>query len=284
MSSVAEMLDIFDVERVGEASYVGGSDAGSRDVIDGSQLLAQSIVAAAKTCPDLSVRSAYAVFTRTAAANTPITFDVDLLHTGRTFVTADVRARQGDRLCAAVTVLLDRVQPDVVRRAAAPARPSEPETSVPVSMPMDGRELRLVDVVDPNDPEDVGPPVLDAWLRYDVVPERDELAKALIAHFTGHLSISTSLRPHSGLGTSMSHDSISTAVMTIGVAFHDPVHWTDWLLYEHESTAVGAGMSFVRGQVFARGGYLLASFEQQGMIRSFARADPGAAISAKARL
>jgi hypothetical protein len=36
--------------------------------------------------------------------------------------------------------------------------------------------------------------------------------------------------------------------------------------------------------VFARGGDLLASFEQQGMIRSFAPADPGAAIAAKARL
>ena len=82
----------------------------------------------------------------------------------------------------------------------------------------------------------------------------------------------------------MSHESISTAVMTIGVAFHDPVQWTDWLLYEHDSTAVGAGMSFVRGQVFARGGVLLASFQQQGMIRGFAPADPGVSIAARARL
>lgn len=285
MSSLAGMLEIFDVEPVaGSTSYVGDSDAGSRDVIDGSQLLAQAIVASAKTCPDISVRSAHAVFPRTAAAHTPITFDVDVLHGGRTFVTAQVRARQDDRLCAVVTVLLDRVQPDVVRRAAAPSRPSTPESAVPVSMPLAGRELRLVDVADPNDPDHVGPPVLDAWLRYDVVPDRDDLAKALLAHFTGHLAISTTLRAHPGLGTSMSHQSISTAVMTIGVAFHDPVQWTDWLLYEHDSAAVGAGMSFVRGQVFARGGALLASFHQEGMIRAFTDADPGRAVAAKARL
>lgn len=151
-------------------------------------------------------------------------------------------------------------------------------------MPLDGRELRLVDVADPNDPDHVGPPILDAWLRYDVVPDRDDLAKALIAHFTGHLAISTSLRPHRGLGTSMSHQSISTAVMTIGIAFHDPVRWTDWLLYEHDSTAVGAGMSFVRGQVFAGGGELLASFHQEGMIRRFSASDPGQAVAAKSRL
>lgn len=284
MSSLAGMLGIFDVARAGDASYVGDSDPGTRDVIDGSQLLAQAIVAAAKTCPDRSVRSAHAVFTRTAAAHVPITFDIDVLHGGRTFVTADVRARQGDRLCAVVTVLLDRVQPDVVRRAAAPARASMPETAIPVSMPMDGRELRLVDVADPNDPSDVGPPLLDAWLRYDVVPDRDDLAKALLAHFTGHLAISATLRPHGGLGTAMSHNTISTAVMAIGVAFHDPVRWTDWLLYEHDSRAVGAGMSFVRGQIFARSGELLASFHQEGMIRAFAAADPSGDIPAAARL
>jgi len=284
MSSVAEMLDIFDVEPTDNFSYVGNSDAGTRDVIDGSQLLAQAIVAAAKSWPDRSVRSAHAVFPRTAAAQVPITFDVTAVHGGRTFVTADVRARQGERVCAVVTVLLDRVQPDVVRRTIAPPRASTPESAVPIEMPMTGRELRLVDVSDPNDPDDVGPPVLDAWLRYDVVPERDELAKALIAHFTGHLSISTSLRPHEGLGTAMSHQTISTAVMTIGVVFHDPVRWDDWLLYEHESTSVGGGMSFVRGQVFTRGGELLASFQQEGMIRHFAATDPAASLAAGARL
>jgi acyl-CoA thioesterase len=284
MSSVMEMLDIFDVRPVGDGSYAGDSDAGTRDVIDGSQLLAQAIVAAAKTCPDRSVRSAHAVFTRTAAANTPIQFDVDVLHSGRTFVTADVRARQGERLCAVVTVMLDRVQPDVVRRTTAPRRQSTPEAAAPVTMPMSGRELRLVDVTDPNDPDHVGLPVLDAWLRYDGVPDRDDLAKALLAHFTGHLAISTSLRPHAGLGTAMSHRTISTAVMTIGVAFHDPVRWDDWLLYEHDSTSVGAGMSFVRGQIFTRDGVLLASFQQEGMIRAFAAVGPASSLAASARL
>jgi acyl-CoA thioesterase II len=284
VSSLAEMLDIFDVQPLAESSYEGGSDPGTRDVIDGSQLLAQAIVAAAKTCPDRSVRSAHAVFTRTAKAHVPIAFDVEIVHAGRTFVTTSVRAHQAERVCAVATVLLDRVQPDVVRRACSPPRASTPEAAVPVSMPMDGRELRLVDVSDPNEPDAVGPPVLDAWLRYDVVPDRDDLAKALLAHFTGHLAISTSLRPHEGLGTAMSHHTISTAVMTIGIAFHDPVRWDDWLLYEHESTAVGAGMSFVRGQIFDRAGELLASFRQEGMIRQFSTDHPGASIAASARL
>ena len=149
---------------------------------------------------------------------------------------------------------------------------------------MDGRELRLVDVRDPNDPDHIGPPVLDAWLHYDVAPDRDELAKALLAHFTGHLSISTSLLAHAGLGTALSHHTISTAVITIGVVFHDPVRWDDWLLYEHESTSVSAGMSFVRGQIFTRAGVLIASFQQEGMIREFNAGDPAPSMAATSRL
>ncbi len=67
---------------------------------------------------------------------------------------------------------------------------------------MAGRQLRLVDVVDVNSPDEVGPPELYAWLHYDPIPERDDLAKALIAYFTGHLGISTTMRAHEGIGTS----------------------------------------------------------------------------------
>ena len=67
---------------------------------------------------------------------------------------------------------------------------------------MAGRELRLVDVVDVNSPDEVGPPELYAWLHYDPIPARDDLAKALIAYFTGHLGISTTMRAHEGIGTS----------------------------------------------------------------------------------
>lgn len=66
----------------------------------------------------------------------------------------------------------------------------------------------------------------------------------------------------------MAHRTVSTAVMAIGISFHDPVVWDGWLLYEHESTAVGAGMSYVRGQIKDERGRLLASFHQDGMIRA----------------
>ena len=109
---------------------------------------------------------------------------------------------------------------------------------------MVGREVRLVDVVDVNSPDEVGPPELYAWLNYDPIPTRDDLSKALIAYFTGHLGISTTMRAHEGIGTAQAHLTVSTAPMTITVSFHEPVRWDSWILYTHESTQVGAGMSY----------------------------------------
>jgi acyl-CoA thioesterase II len=269
MSSLSRMLSLFDVEPVGEGRFTGVSDGGGRRVVDGSQLLAQAIVACSKTFPHHTARSAHAVFLRVTDDEHPLQFEVDVIHGGRTFASAVVSVLQGGRRCASVTVLMDVEHPDVIRHGAAMPPVGSPMEAFPCSMPMDGRELRLDGVRDPNDPEEVGPPVLDAWLRYSPVPAEPALAKALIAHFTGHLSISTTMRAHPGIGTSTAHDTLSTGVMAISVTFHEPVAWDGWLLYHHESVQVGGGMSFVRGQVFTEGGELLASFSQDGMIRAF---------------
>ena len=244
---------------------MGEADA----VVDGSQLLAQAIVACSKTFPNHTARSAHAVFLRVVDDERPLQFNVDVIHEGRTFASAVVSILQGGPRCASVTVLMDVEQPDVIRHGAAKPPVGSPTEAIPCLMPMEGRELRLDRVRDPNDPDEFGPPVLDAWLRYATVPRQPALAKALIAHFTGHLSISTTMRAHRGIGTSMAHDSISTGVMAISVTFHEPVVWDGWLLYHHESSQVGGGMSHVRGQVFTEEGELLASYSQDGMIRAF---------------
>ena len=283
MSSLAGLLDVFDVEEVGPHRYRGQHDAGDREVIDGSQVLAQSIVAATRSCSGKVVRSAHAVFVAPVAAAEPVELAVEVVREGRTAASARVVGTQGDRPKVDVLLMLDVPQPDVVRRSA-PVDAVGPDEATPLHMPVDGREIRLVGVTDPNDPDHVGPPVLDAWLRYDDPPRRDDLVRALLAHFTGHLSISTSLFPHPGLGTAQAHRTLSTGVMTIGIAFHEPVDASGWLLYRHESTHVGAGMSYVRGQIVGEGGALLASFTQEGLIRAFVPEAGAEAIPESARL
>ncbi len=264
------MVAVFDVVPDGPHRFIGDSDGGTRHIVDGSQLLGQAVVAASKTFRRHSVRTAHVVFVRAADDERPLVFTVDVLHEGRTFASAIVDVTQGDRRCASVTVLLDVEQTSVIEHADTMPDVGSPVDAVPVDMPMTGRQLRLVGLADPNDPTEVGDPTIDAWLHYDRVPSRPDLAKALIAHFTGHLSISTAMRAHRGIGTAMAHKTVSTSVMEISVTFHEPVTWEGWMLYHHDSSYAGHGMSYVRGQVFTEHGALIASFTQDGMIRAFA--------------
>jgi acyl-CoA thioesterase II len=284
--SVEGLLDLFDVQPDGPDRFtaetgLAGDD--ERQVVEGTQVLAQVIVAVAKRFPDKSVRSAHAVFARAVMVGAgPIELEIDVVSEGRSTATAIVAAKQNGKRCITMTVLADVPTDDVIRHHMRRPEVAGPAEANIAEMPMVGRELRLVDVVDVNSPDEVGPPELYAWLRYDPIPTRDDLAKALIAYFTGHLGISTTMRAHEGIGTAQSHLTVSTAPMTITVSFHEPVRWDGWILYTHESTQVGAGMSYVRGAVHTEAGELIASFAQDALIRPLRTTDT--AIKEQSRL
>jgi acyl-CoA thioesterase-2 len=283
--SVTGLLDLFDARPDGDNRFVAdtGIAAGDeRQVVEGTQVLAQVIVAVAKRFPEKSVRSAHAVFARAVLVGPPVEFDIDVVAEGRSTATAVVGVSQNGRRAITVTTLLDVPSEDVIRHHLPRPEVTAPRDAHDGGMPMVGRELRLVDVVDVNSPDEVGPPELYAWLHYDPIPARVDLAKALVAYFTGHLGISTTMRAHRGIGTAQSHLSVSTAPLTISVSFHEPVAWTGWLLYTHESTQVGAGMSYVRGAVHTEEGELIASFAQEALIRPLRVTDT--AIKTEARL
>jgi len=283
--TVGLLLDLFDVEPdgqdrfIGQSGLAGGTD--ERQVVEGTQVLAQAIVAAAKRFPDKSVRSVHSVFTRAVLVGPPIVLDVDVVSEGRSTATAIITASQNDKRCMTFTVFTDVPTPDVIRHHLPKPDVAGPDDANLCEMPMAGRQVKLVDVVDINSPDEVGPPEVYAWLHYEPIPTRDDLAKALIAYFTGHLGISTTMRPHEGIGTSLSHITVSTAPMTVTVSFHEPVKWSGWLLYSHESTQVGAGMSYIRGAVHTEEGALIASFSQDAMIRPMRTTDTSIAIEAR---
>jgi acyl-CoA thioesterase II len=274
--TVEGLLDLFDVQPDGDDAFVGRTGlagADERQVVEGTQVLAQAIVAVAKRFPEKSVRSVYAVFARAVVVGPPVELSIDVVAEGRSTATAVVNVTQNGKRCITVTAFADVPSGDVIRHHLPRPDIAAPADANVSEMPMVGRQVRLVDVVDVNSPDEVGPPELFAWLHYDPIPERADLAKALVAYFTGHLGISTTMRAHEGIGTAQAHLTVSTAPMTISVSFHEPFGWGGWLLYTHESTQVGAGMSYVRGAVHTEEGELLASFAQDALIRPLRTTD-----------
>ena len=176
--TVDGLLDLFDVQPDGADRFVGQTGivgADERQVVEGTQVLAQAIVAAAKRFPEKSVRSVYAVFARAVLVGPPVELTVDVVAEGRTTATAVVTATQNGKRCITVTVFTDVPSGDVIRHHLPRPDVAAPADANHAEMPMAGRELRLVDVVDVNSPDEVGPPELFAWLHYDPIPGRDDL-------------------------------------------------------------------------------------------------------------
>ena len=268
----ADLVAMMDVRRVGELSFdsVAHTD-GRRPVVEGSQMLGQAIVAAGRHTPGRRAVSATMLFLRGADATLPLRFELELLSSGRTFTGLGVEVLQDGRRCASGVLLLDVTAPDVVHHGvAAPVVPG-PDDCPPYDMAVTGRDVRVVDGAYDDDPDaPVGPPLIDAWVRFRELPDDPPLHAGLLAQFTGHMSIAAALRPHAGVGQTQAHRSISTGINAIALSMHRDVRADQWMLYHHLSTSVTGGMTHSECRVYDEGGALLASFAVDGMVRPFA--------------
>jgi acyl-CoA thioesterase/uncharacterized protein (DUF427 family) len=273
----AELLRLIDVQP-GEANQFVGPAHGptQRDVVEGGQLLAESIVAISKTLPEQRVTSVSMVFLKAASFTAPVDLSVELLRKGRTFSTAEVRATQHGTLRGAAILLCDSGAEDVIHHVdEMPDVPGPAEAVEFEGFGMPGREIRVVDGAYGLNPDRVGPPEINAWVRFRDAPDRQYLHSALLAQSTTHWTIAAGMLPHAGFGEALAHRTLSTGIMKATVAFHEDVDVTDWLLYANRAIWAGRGLVQGNGHVFTQDGRLAASYTIQAMVRGFAK-DPAA--------
>jgi acyl-CoA thioesterase len=269
MTSLADVLTVLDLRPVGDGRFEADHLAdGPGQVVFGGQLLAQALLAAARTVPDKEVLSMHTVFARSASAAEAIQFDVDTMQAGRAFASVTVTASQGGKVCTRSIVLLHAPDPDLIRHAdPAPSVP-DPEDLTPTAH-APWWDIRVVDGVDLADPAAVGPAELRVWTRFPGAPDDLATNQALLAYASDGFLIGTAMRPHEGIGQSMAHVSISTTVLAQTLTFHEPFDAGAWLLLDQRSTFAGRGRSHGAAEVFTRHGKLVASFTQENMIRDF---------------
>jgi acyl-CoA thioesterase len=274
---IADLVDILDVRPTDDGRFTSVTRGFSRrPVVEGSQMLGQAVVAAGRRAPGRRPVWASMAFTRVADASVPLDFELDEVANGRTMTTYAIDVTQRGRRVATGTVLLDVTAPDVVRHGVEPPNVPGPDGSEPFDMSVTGRDLRIVGGAYTGDPDaPVGPPTLDAWVRFREVPDDPYLHAGLLAQFTGHLSIAAALRPHAGIGQDAAHRTLSTAINAITIAFHADVRMDEWVLYHHRSTFAGDGMTHAECRVHAEAGALVASFTVDAMVRGFADGTTG---------
>jgi acyl-CoA thioesterase len=266
--ALAELLEVLNPQETGPGAFSAQSCAvGGREAVFGGQLLAQMVVCAARTVPDMTVKSLQVIFTRAAEFSQPLRFDVEVHHAGRLYAHTTVSVSQGERLCARAMVLLDRADTELARHGRTMPDVAGPDESATMGSIGGGMEARLVGGVDLSDPEATGPAELQVWARFPDAAVDDSVARGLLAFATEPYFFSAALRPHRGLGTSMSFVDIVPAVITHSVTFHEAVDVSEWFLLDLASPYLGRGRIYGEGSVYRGDGALVASMRQENQLR-----------------
>ncbi|MDZ7676255.1 MAG: thioesterase family protein [Acidimicrobiales bacterium] len=260
-----QFVGALDLDAGADGEWHGTNTGEGHGVIFGGQLLAQTIVAAARTHDDKQVRSVQTVFARAGSTDTGVQLVVDPMHAGRSFASVAVSAVQGDRLCCRSIVLLDQPDDDLVRHEVPMPGVGSPPTDA------DDRwwQIETVGGVDLM-AADVGPAELQVWSRFPGLPGDEVTGRAALAYASDGFLIGTAMRPHEGIDQSMAHQSVATTVLSHTISFHEPIDASGWLLLTQESTYAGHGRAYGRATVHAADGRHVASFVQDAMLRAVA--------------
>jgi acyl-CoA thioesterase-2 len=244
-----------------EGGYQGRNQQLTYHRLFGGQLLAQLVRAAELTGGGKTVKSLHAVFSRPGHADEPVRYEVQTHHSGGSFATVAIVARQSTGPLATATVSLHAAE-------GGPDRQTVPEVAE-VPGPEHLVELHLVpwetrSVVD-LDSSSAAPPEFELWMR--VPPVDPALAPALLAYATDLTLIGTALRPMPGVSQQDAGAAFASAVTSHTVWYHRPVRTDEWLLLRQHSPILAHGRCFGRGDVLTGSGQLVASFAQEALVR-----------------
>lgn len=266
-----DVLATLDLRPAGAGRFTADSIRMGHGRMYGGQVLAQVVVAAARSVPTKTVKSVHVQFARNGVAAEPATLVADVVHDGGTFASVAVRVEQDDRVLAAGTVLL-HTPDDGPEQQNADLHHDDPEAAEPRGMSMIPWETRVVGGVDLMD-RDLGPAEFAFWTRADLPGAAPEIDQALVAWASDLTVIGTAMRALPDTSQLDSHRTLQTATTAHTVWFHRPFTLAGWTCFQQSATVTGDGRSFGWGQVFERDGVLVASYAQDAMVRSL-KGDP----------
>jgi acyl-CoA thioesterase len=269
---MSELPATLQVKDLGEGRWSAphpSDDPEGRDVVFSGQILAQMIMASDAHCESQKeVKSIHAIFARAGTYSAgPMELALDAMHAGRAWASDTITAYQGERLLSRGLVLLNAVEPDLMRHS--PTMPDVPgpddATPNPSITVFPGTEARMVDAPDAVSAD--GSPAMYFWMKHPESYDSVAANQAIVAWTQPGFIIGLAMRPHSHLSIADAHTTISTGVISHTAHFHDHTDVGGWLLVAQQATYAGNGRVFGSGSVFAQDGTLVSTFAQDSMAR-----------------
>ncbi|KGM12859.1 acyl-CoA thioesterase [Cellulomonas bogoriensis] len=275
------VLDVLDVQRLDEDTFTGASLPKPGGRVFGGQVLAQSLLAAARTVDgDRYPHSVHGYFLRAGEVDAPITFAVERMRDGRSFSARRTHALQHGVPILSMITSFQEDQPGVDHADTPPLDVPPPdqvtsalEVLAPVDHPVAAfwtqtsafdlrhieESLYLAPAAGRTDRQMV-------WMRArGPVPSDDQaLHRALLAYACDQVMLEPVLRRH---GQGWASPGLSVASLDHAMWWHRPVRVDQWLLYVQAAPSAHGGRGLGTAAVYTQDGTLVASIAQEGMVR-----------------
>lgn len=278
--TVAGLIEILDLARTDEDSFLGQDAGSARQRVFGGQVLAQALTAGYRTVPDDRVaHSLGAYFLRAGVAGTPIRYSVERTRDGGSFSSRRVVADQAGRVIFTMVASYHALEPGLDHTDAAPVGVPDPDECPPLSAVLGARSQRAVEawqqewgVLDVRFASDTSPlsaagasdAAMKVWVRAEsALPDDPRLHQAFLAYASDLTLLGVSTVPHP---VQFGGPGMQVASIDHSMWFHRPCRADEWLLYDQVSPSASAGLGFSFGRLFSRG-RLAASCAQEGLIR-----------------
>lgn len=281
MSAIDNLLMILDLERIEHNIFRGHSPQVGWQRVFGGLVIAQALVAAARTVADRAPHSLHGYFLLPGDPSVPIVYEVDRIRDGASFTTRRCNAIQHGRpifsLSASFQVSeqgLDHAfsLPDVPQPENLPGEaelyaqfgsilPEPMRRWFAQERPIEIRPVALAHYLGHK----LSSPTQYVWLRATgALPDDAAVHRAVLAYLSDMTLLDTALVAH---GRTIFEPDLQVASLDHALWFHRPFRADEWLLYAQDSPNAGGARALTRGLIYTREGQLVASVMQEGLIR-----------------
>jgi acyl-CoA thioesterase-2 len=279
--SVVELMDLLDLEEIEIGLFRARQPDTQLQRVFGGQVLAQALIAAARTVPVSRVlHSLHAYFLLPGRIDIPIVYDVEAVRDGGSFSSRRAVARQGGKVIFYLSSSFHELEEGFEHLDPVPGDVPSPEecpTLGEVMFKASGRPISFwerewgaLDVRYVGDSRPGGslvnarhPARARVWVRASgKLPDDRRLHQAALAYASDLTLLGATTVPHGVfVGLNVQAASIDHAMW-----FHRPFRADDWLLYDQVSPSASSGLGLATARLF-QNETLVSNVAQEGLIR-----------------
>ena len=285
MKNRKDLIALLNLEDLGNHNFSGNSVTIGSPFVFGGQVLAQAVNAAYRTIPkDRILHSLHSYFLEAGDLTTPINYNVNEVRNGGSFSTRRVTASQHDKTIFILAASFHKKEDGFEHQTTFDPNIKQPEELfswddmleqfgdfLPKSMkyflsierPI---EFKPVRIPNPLNPEDL-PANEEVWFR--LKGEKQEMdfrtKQEILTYISDYNVLNAAFNPNA---SKYNFGNTQTASLDHSMWFFRDFDFDDWMLFSAESPNAFGARGLSKGNIFTRGGKLIDSFAQEGLLRT----------------